>query len=85
MARIDARADESGVLAKTTVLEVVHHEGERLQAAAHTRAEAVFARDPEALRLFVPETPQREKVDDPGGSQDDDDSAAEDTPRFDRD
>jgi hypothetical protein len=53
VARIDARADESGVLAKTTVLEIVHAEGEQLQAAAHARAEAVYARDPEALRLFV--------------------------------
>ena len=60
VARIDARADESGVLAKTTVLEIVHDEGEQLQAAAHARAEAVYARDPEALRLFVPATPQAE-------------------------
>src|SRR5215207_6126584 len=52
--RIDARAGEGGVLAKTTVLEIAHQEGEQLQAAAHARAEAVYARDPEALRLFVP-------------------------------
>src|SRR3954466_9275222 len=54
VARIDGRAGESGVLAKTTVLEVVHAEGQQLQAATHARAEAVSARDPEALRLFVP-------------------------------
>jgi hypothetical protein len=53
-ARIDARAGEEGVLAKTTVLELVHEQGQRLQAAAHARAEAIYARDPEALRLFVP-------------------------------
>jgi hypothetical protein len=39
--RIDARADELGVLAKTTVLEIVHAEGEQLQGAAHARAEAI--------------------------------------------
>jgi hypothetical protein len=54
VARIDTRAGESGVLAKTTVLEIVHEEGQQLQAAAHARAEAVYARAPEALALFVP-------------------------------
>src|SRR5918997_2659987 len=54
VARIDTRAGESGVLAKTTVLEIVHDEGQHLQTAAHARAEAVYARDPEALRMFVP-------------------------------
>src|SRR3954469_3965657 len=52
--RIDARAGESGVLAKTTVLEIVHDEGQHLQAAAHARADAVFKRDPEALQKLVP-------------------------------
>jgi hypothetical protein len=61
VARIDARAGESGVLAKATVLEIVHAEGEQLQGAAHARAEAIYARDPEALRLFVPATPQAEE------------------------
>src|SRR5262249_22729881 len=50
VARIDTRAGESGVLARTTVLEIVREEGQRLQAAAHARAEAIYARDPEALR-----------------------------------
>src|SRR3954447_20135184 len=54
VARIDTRAGEVGVLAKSTVLEIVHDEGQHLQAAAHARAQAVYARDPEALRLFVP-------------------------------
>src|SRR3954447_15457646 len=53
-ARIDARAGEEAVLAKTTVLEIVHHEGQRLRAAAHARAEAIYARDSEALRLLAP-------------------------------
>ena len=53
VARIDVRADESGVLAKTTVLEIVHQEGEQLQGAAQARAEAISTRDPEALRLLV--------------------------------
>jgi hypothetical protein len=44
------------LLAKTTVLEIVHAQGQRLQAAAHARAEAVSTRDPEALRLRVPVT-----------------------------
>src|SRR3954452_16519494 len=54
VARLDALAHEAGVLAKTTVVEIVHEEGRELQAAAHARAEAVYERDPEALRLFVP-------------------------------
>src|SRR3954467_5053930 len=47
--RIDAHAGETGVLARTAVLKIVHEEGEQLQAAAHARAEAVYARDPDAL------------------------------------
>src|SRR5512135_2616618 len=39
VAQIDTRAGESGVLAKTTVLEVVPAEGQQLQAAAHARVE----------------------------------------------
>src|SRR5262249_50942615 len=61
VARIETHADEVGVLAKTTVLEIVHDEGEQLQAAAHTRAEAVYARDPEALRLLVPGPPEQQQ------------------------
>jgi hypothetical protein len=67
VARIDARAGESRVLAKTTVLEIVREDGQQLQAAAHARAEAVYARDPEALRLFVPATSPEEEVAEPGG------------------
>ncbi len=70
VARIDARAGESGVLAKTTVLEIVHEEGQQLRAAAHARAEAVYQRDPEALRLLVPATPQAEESAEPGGPDD---------------
>jgi hypothetical protein len=77
VARIDTRADESGVLAKTTVLEIVHEEGEQLQAAAHARAEAISARDPEALRLFVPATPQEGQDAEPGGPDDGEDEAEE--------
>jgi hypothetical protein len=75
VARIDARAGESGVLAKTTVLEIVHAEGEQLQAAAHARAEAIYARDPEALRLFVPATSQEEQGAEPEGRDDGEDEA----------
>jgi hypothetical protein len=62
VAQIDARAGERGVLSKTTVLEIVREEGQQLQAAAHARAEAIFARDPEALRMFVPATSPAEEV-----------------------
>lgn len=71
--RIDARAGEEGVLAKATVLEIVHREGERLQTAAHARAAAVYARDGEALRLLVPATTPDEsdtEPDDPADGRD---------------
>ena len=70
VARLATRADEPGLLAKTTVLEIVRDEGQRLQTAAHARAEAVYARDPEALRLFVPPTARTEPLYDPGDSGD---------------
>src|SRR3954454_5944560 len=41
--RIDARAGESGFLPKSTVLDIVHAQGQALQARAHARAEAVYA------------------------------------------
>jgi hypothetical protein len=77
VARIDGRADETGVLSKTTVLEIVHDEGERLRAAARARAEAVYARDPEALRLFVPATPEGGEDVEPGVPDDGADEAVE--------
>src|SRR4051794_21587168 len=80
VARIDARADESGVLAKTTVLEIVHAEGEQLREAAHARAEATYARDPEALPLFVPAISQAEETAEPRAHQDDADAAEEAAP-----
>jgi hypothetical protein len=70
VARIDSRAGESGVLTKTTILEIVREEGQNLQAAAHARAEAVFARDAEALRIFVPTTLQEEEVVEPSSADD---------------
>src|SRR4051794_9411445 len=81
VARIDARADEAGVLAKATVLEIVHQEGQQLQAAAHARAEAVYRRDPEALRRFVPAPSQADEgagAGDPDAGADE--SAAEANP-----
>jgi len=77
VARIDARAGEAGVLAKATVLEVVHEEGERLQAAARARAEAVYRRDPEALRLFVPTPSPSGEGTESEGSHDGEDEAVE--------
>jgi len=76
VARIDARAGEAAVLAKTTVLEIVHEEGRRLQAAARARAEAVYAREPEALRPFVP-APAPDDEDAESGAHDDGASEAE--------
>jgi hypothetical protein len=75
VARIDARADESGVLAKTTVLEIVHAEGEQLQGAAHARAEAIYERDRDALRLFVPATSQAKEGAEPPAHHDGADAA----------
>jgi len=54
VARLDARAGERGVLAKTTILEIVHTGRGHLQEAAH-------ARDPEALRRLVPPTSPAEE------------------------
>jgi hypothetical protein len=56
------------VLARTTVLDLVREEGQRLQAAAHARAEAIYTRDPEALRLFVPAASQEDEVAEPAGA-----------------
>src|SRR3954453_7615596 len=81
VARIETRAGEAGLLAKTTVLEIVHAEGQQLQAAAHARAEAVYRRDPEALRLFVPAPSQADEgagAGDPDAGADE--SAAEANP-----
>src|SRR5512135_3492265 len=66
VARIDARAGEAAVLAKTTVLEIVHDEGQQLRTAAHARAEAIYARDPEALQLLAPATTPDEPDAEPG-------------------
>src|SRR3954467_9737940 len=73
--RIDAHAGETGVLARTAVLKIVHEEGEQLQAAAHARAEAVYARDPDALRRLGPANPQAQEGAEPGGDHDGPDEA----------
>jgi hypothetical protein len=80
VARIDTPAGESGVLAKATVLEIVHEEGQHLQAAAHARAVAVSARDPEALRLFVAPAPEEDQVAEPGEPHDSEEEPQEATP-----
>jgi hypothetical protein len=77
VARIDARAGESAVLAKTTVLEIVRDEAEQLRAAARARAEAIYAHDPEALRLFVPAPSQEGQGAELGGPDDGEDESAE--------
>lgn len=51
---VEERAGEEGLLARTTVLNLVHEEGRRLRDAARSRAEAVFAADAEAARCLLP-------------------------------
>jgi hypothetical protein len=80
VARIETHADEVGVLAKTTVLQIVHDEGEQLQTAAHARAEAVYTRDPEALRLLVPAPLVEQQSVEPGGPSDADEVAEAPSP-----
>jgi hypothetical protein len=77
VARIDARAGEAAVLAKTTVLEIVHDEGQQLRTAAHARAEAIYARDPEALQLLAPATTPNEPDAEPGDPDEGEDPAQE--------
>jgi hypothetical protein len=69
--RIDTRAGEEAVLAKATILEIVHDEGQRLQAAAHARAAAIYAREPEALRLLAPAATRDEPDAEPGDDDQD--------------
>ena len=76
VAGIDTRAGESGVLTKTTVPDMVPDEGQHLPAAARARAEAVSARDPEALRRSVPAPSQGGQDAEPGGPDDAADEAA---------
>jgi hypothetical protein len=54
VARIDQRAGEEGLLAKTTVLGIVHEQGRGLQQAARARATAVLERDPQAAAVLLP-------------------------------
>ncbi len=75
--RIDTRAGQEAVLAKTTVLEIVHDEGRQLQAAAHARAAAVYDREPEALRVPVPAITPAEPETEPGDRDDGDDLTPE--------
>ena len=51
---VERRAGEKGLLARTTVLNVVHEEGRQLREAARQRAEEVFAGDKEARRRLLP-------------------------------
>jgi hypothetical protein len=51
---VEERAGEEGLLARTSVLNLVHTEGRQLRDAARSRAELVFATDPEAARCLLP-------------------------------
>jgi len=70
VARIDQRAGEEGVLAKTTVLEIVHDQGRELQRLAHARAEAVFEQDAEAAPMLLPGPAAADSPEEPGGPGD---------------
>lgn len=51
---VEQRAGEEKLLARTTVLNLVHEEGRELQEAGRHRAEKVFAADAEAARCLLP-------------------------------
>jgi hypothetical protein len=51
---LEERAGEEGLVSKTTVLEVVHQEGQRLAEANEGRAEQALAAHPEAAPLLLP-------------------------------
>ena len=51
---VEERAGEEELLARTSVLNLVHEEGCQLRDAVRRRAEEVFAADPEAARCLLP-------------------------------
>jgi hypothetical protein len=55
---VEERAGEAGLLARVTVLNLMHEEGGVLREAARRRAEAVFAADPQAARCLLPSVPE---------------------------
>ena len=67
VARIDARASEQGVLAKTTVLEIVHDQGRELQRLAQARAAAVFEQDSQAAAMLLPGATAADSPEEPAG------------------
>jgi hypothetical protein len=70
VARIEERADEAGLLSKTTVLEIVHDQGRELQRLAQARAAAVFEQDPEAAAVLLPGAAAAESDEEPAGPGD---------------
>jgi hypothetical protein len=69
-ARIDQRAGEEGLLAKTTVLEIVHDQGRELQRLAHARAEAVLQEDSGAAAVLLPGPAVADSLEEPAGPGD---------------
>ena len=72
-----------GVLAKATVLEIVHDQGRQLQALAHARAEAVLERNAAAaavLLLVTMEADPDEEPAEPAGPSDSQQSAGPSDP-----
>ena len=70
VARIDQRAGEEGVLAKTTVLEIVPDQGHKRQRLSHARAEAVFEQDSEAVAALLPAPTAADPDEQPAGMGD---------------
>ena len=68
VARIDQRAGEEGVLAKTTVLEIVHDQGRELQRLSHAWAEAVVEQDSEASAVLLPAPTAADPDEEPAGA-----------------
>jgi hypothetical protein len=70
VARLDQRAGEEGLLAKTTVLEIVHEQGRGLRQQTHARAAAVLQRDPRAAAVLLPTGPAAGPAAGPAGPSD---------------
>jgi uncharacterized protein UPF0236 len=62
-ARVAERAGEERLLSAAEIVNIVHEEGERLQAAQQERAQAVLKADAEAARQLLPPLPEAEAAD----------------------
>jgi hypothetical protein len=58
--RVEARAGEPGLIARRTVLNIVHEEGNALRAELARRADEVWADEPQARQRLLPSAPSEE-------------------------